>query len=174
MNKPLISVIINCYNGEKYLNEAISSVVNQSYKNIEIIFWDNQSTDSSKTIVDSFDDGRIRYFYAKNFTKLYEARDLAIKESKGDFISFLDVDDFWDHKKLDTQIKYFDNSNTGIVCSNFNILNQKTKFVALGGINEFTVKKVSLLRCVGFSGISWIKKNGLTNIRPFLNDLSTN
>ena len=66
MNKPLVSVIINCYNGETYLNEAISSAINQSYKNIEIIFWDNQSTDSSKAIVNSFDDGRIRYFYAIN------------------------------------------------------------------------------------------------------------
>lgn len=136
MNKPLVSVIINCYNGEKYLNEAISSAINQSYKNIEIIFWDNQSTDSSKAIVNSFDDGRIRYFYAKTFTKLYEARDLAIKESKGDFITFLDVDDFWDHEKLDMQIKHFDNPNTGIVCSNFNILNQKTKSYSLAHKNE--------------------------------------
>jgi thiamine-phosphate pyrophosphorylase len=62
----------------------------------------------------------------------------------------------------------------GVTKYNLLTLNQKSMFVALGGINEFTIKKVGLLRCVGYSGVSWIKKNGLTNIRPFLNDLSTN
>ena len=48
---PLVSVIINCFNGEKYLREAIDSVINQTYQNWEIIFWDNQSTDSTAEIV---------------------------------------------------------------------------------------------------------------------------
>lgn len=135
MQKPLISVIINCYNGERFLKQAIDSALNQTYKNIEIIFWDNQSSDSSRKIVHSYNDRRIKYFYAKNFTKLYEARDLAIKESAGDFITFLDVDDFWHHEKLDTQIKYFDNPKIGIVCSNFNILNQKNQSIEVAHTN---------------------------------------
>ena len=49
-DNPLVSVIINCFNGDKYLKRAIDSVVSQSYKNWEIIFWDNQSTDKSKSI----------------------------------------------------------------------------------------------------------------------------
>ena len=54
MNKPLISVIINCFNGEQFLEEAIQSVVNQTYTNWELIFWDNQSEDNSKNIYSKF------------------------------------------------------------------------------------------------------------------------
>ena len=48
--KPLISIIVNCFNGEKYLNQALQSAINQTFKNWELIFWDNQSTDNSKKI----------------------------------------------------------------------------------------------------------------------------
>ena len=57
--QPLVSVIMNCFNGEKYLREAIDSVLAQTYQNWELIFWDNQSTDSSAEIVKSYDDPRI-------------------------------------------------------------------------------------------------------------------
>ena len=66
------------------------------------------------------------------------------------------------------------NNYLGVTKFNLLTLNQKSKFIALGGINETNFKQISLLRCFGFSGISWIKKNGLRNIRPFLNNLSIN
>ena len=50
----LISIILNCYNGEKYLEEALSSIISQTYKNWELIFWDNKSTDKSRQIFNSF------------------------------------------------------------------------------------------------------------------------
>ena len=87
-SKLLISIIINCFNGEKFLRETIDSVVNQTYTNWEIIFWDNQSTDSTAEIVQSYKDNRIRYFYAPNHTPLGEARNLAMKEARGDYIGF--------------------------------------------------------------------------------------
>ena len=55
-DKPLISIIINCFNGEKYLNEALKSILNQTYKNWEIIFWDNQSRDSSEKVFKQYKD----------------------------------------------------------------------------------------------------------------------
>ena len=78
-----VSIIINCYNGENFLKQCIQSVINQTYKNWEIIFWDNLSTDNSKKILKNFKDKRIKYFKTKKFTKLYEARNLAIKKSGG-------------------------------------------------------------------------------------------
>ena len=73
--KPLVSIIINCFNGEKYLREAINSVIAQSYENWEIIFWDNKSTDKSAKIFQSYNDKRLRYFLAPFHTELlYEAR----------------------------------------------------------------------------------------------------
>ena len=61
-NKPLISIIVNCLNGEKYLDEALKSVLNQSYKNWEIIFFDNNSTDTSYLILKKNKDKKIKYF----------------------------------------------------------------------------------------------------------------
>ncbi len=78
-----VSIIMNCHNGEKYLNKSISSIINQSYKNWELIFFDNKSDDDSKKILKNFRDNRIKYFKSKKFLKLYEARNLAIKKAQG-------------------------------------------------------------------------------------------
>ncbi len=119
---PLVSVIMNCYNGEKYLREAIDSVLAQTYTNWEIIFWDNQSTDSSAEIIKSYNDLRIKYYYAPKHAVLYAARNYALEKAKGEYISFLDCDDIWYENKLENQLKLFNNENIGFVCSNFNII----------------------------------------------------
>ena len=103
MKQPLISVIINCFNGEKYLSETIKSVIGQTYENWELIFWDNQSTDNSREIFEKFDDNRLNYFYADSHTTLGQARNLAIAKSKGEWIGFLDTDDLWHKTKLEKQ-----------------------------------------------------------------------
>ena len=87
--KPLVSVIINCFNGEKYLKEAIDSVIKQTYQHWELIFWDNQSTDNSVEIFKSYADDRLKYFYAPTHTLLYEARNYATEESLGRFTALL-------------------------------------------------------------------------------------
>ena len=127
-NYPSVSVIMNCHNGEKYLKESVRSVINQSYKNWELIFWDNASTDNSKEIVKSFIDKRIKYFYSKKITNLYEARNLAIKKTSGEFISFLDTDDWWSPKRLEKQIElFFKDKNLDVVYTNFYFFYNKTK-----------------------------------------------
>ncbi len=89
----LISVVMNCYNGERFLRQAIESVIGQGWKNWELIFWDNQSTDRSAEIFRSYHDPRLKYFCARKHTFLSEARSLALKKASGDFYAFLDVDD---------------------------------------------------------------------------------
>jgi len=123
IQKPLVSIIINCFNGEKYLEEALKSVYNQSYTNWEIIFWDNQSTDKSLKILEKNNHPKIRYFYAKKFTELGEARELAFKKSKGEWISFLDCDDIWMPNKLSEQIKIINENqcNYGFIYSKCHI-----------------------------------------------------
>ena len=68
---PLVSIAMNCYNSDEYLQEAIDSVYAQSYSNWEIIFWDNASTDGSVNIVKSYD-GRIKYYLVPKITPLGE------------------------------------------------------------------------------------------------------
>ncbi len=128
MRKPLVSIIINCHNGETYLKESINSLINQTYKNWELIFWDNFSSDSSKEVLMQFSDKRIKYYYTKNFTPLYEARNLAIKKTSGEFISFLDTDDWWSPKRLEKQIElFFKDKNLDVVYTNFYFFYNKTK-----------------------------------------------
>ena len=116
---PLVSVIMNCYNGEKYLDESIQSVISQTYDNWELIFWDNRSEDRSSEIFKKYQDKRFKYFYADKHTSLYEARNLAIQKSTGEFISFLDADDLWHKQKLEKQMDYFDDNSIGVVYSNY-------------------------------------------------------
>ena len=118
-NEPLVSIIINCFNGEKYLHEALDSVITQTYKNWEIIFWDNQSIDNSAEIFKSYKDSRLKYYCAPSHTSiLYEARNYALEKVNGDFIAFLDVDDWWLPNKLEKQIPLFDDPNVGLVYGN--------------------------------------------------------
>ena len=90
MDEPLVSIIMNCYNGEEYLPYSIESVIIQNYKNWELIFWDNCSTDNSPNIIKSYSDIRIKYFKSENNTSLGIARNLAILNSKGEYIAILD------------------------------------------------------------------------------------
>ena len=104
---PLVSVVMNCFNGEKYLRFSLKSVLNQTYQNIEIIFWDNLSSDDSAKIVKNLKDKRIKYYRGDKFVNLYEARNLAIKKAKGDFITFLDTDDWWKKDKIEKQLQLY-------------------------------------------------------------------
>ncbi|HEY9070161.1 MAG TPA: glycosyltransferase family 2 protein [Candidatus Ozemobacteraceae bacterium] len=106
--QPLVSVIMNCYNSSAFLREAIDSVLAQTYRNWEIVFWDNQSTDESAAIVRSVRDPRVRYLYAPRHTRLGEARNLAVREARGEWIAFLDCDDLWTPDKLERQMALVD------------------------------------------------------------------
>lgn len=126
MQNNLVSIIMNCYNGEKYLKEAITSVINQTYENWELIFWDNCSTDKSPIILKSFKDQRIKYFKSEKFTNLGEARNLAFEKCNGEYVAFLDTDDIWYNNKLQKQIECFVN-DVGIVTCNTIFFNEKIK-----------------------------------------------
>ena len=104
----LVSIILNCFNGKKYLKDALETVVNQTYNNWELVFWDNKSTDGSKKILDLYDSEKLKYYRSNVHTSLYEARNLAVKECKGEFIAFIDADDYWEKNKLEKQIKLFE------------------------------------------------------------------
>ena len=114
---------MNCHNGEEYLVDSLKSVINQTYKNWELIFWDNCSSDKSAEIFKNFSDKRFKYFYSSEFTTLYKARNRAISKANGQYISFLDTDDIWMNNKLEFQINKFKDQNVGLVYSNCIIQN---------------------------------------------------
>jgi glycosyltransferase involved in cell wall biosynthesis len=112
---PEVSVIMNCYNGAKYLRQAIDSVFAQSFADWELIFWDNASTDESGEIAQGYDDGRMRYFRAAVNVPLGEARKLAMAQAHGKWIGFLDTDDYWYPDKLTRQIAALGSSDA-VLC----------------------------------------------------------
>jgi glycosyltransferase involved in cell wall biosynthesis len=124
LNIPKVSVIMNCYNSEKYLKEAIDSVYTQTYQNWEIIFWDNASTDSSAEIARSYDD-KLKYFRGEKTVPLYAARNYALKEARGEYIAILDCDDLWLLTKLEEQIPLLEkDEKVGLVYSDAFLFNQ--------------------------------------------------
>lgn len=126
MKEALISIIMNCFNGEKFIEESLRSIVNQKYQNWELIFLDNNSNDSSAKIFKKFKDKRFFYFKNNKTTNISIARNKAISLCNGEYLSFLDVDDYWDEKKLINQIKCFD-EKTGVVFTDFWIIKENLK-----------------------------------------------
>jgi len=124
-----ISIIVNCFNGEKYLSRCLQSIINQTVNNWELIFFDNKSNDLSKEIFKKFNDKRFKYFSSTHFMKLYEARNEAVKNISGDFIAFLDCDDWWEPFHLENANPFFLNEHLGFYYSNaFNYYEKKKKF----------------------------------------------
>lgn len=104
MNDPLISVIISVFNEEKYIAEALRSILNQSYINIEIIVVDDYSTDNSVNIIKSFNDSRIRLFQKINEKRyLSSSRNIGIRLARGEYIILQDADDLSSFDRIEKQ-----------------------------------------------------------------------
>ena len=120
-NTPIISVIIPTYNRENMIGYAIKSVLNQTFKNLEIIVVDDGSTDNTEEIIRDFKDKRVKYIkkYKKN-RGISVARNIGIKVARGKYIAPLDSDDEWLPEKLDKQIKILQDGppELGVVYSN--------------------------------------------------------
>ena len=93
--KPFFSVVIPTYNCANKIHRAIESVLSQSYSNFEVLVMDDGSTDNTEEIVSSFRDNRIVYDKDSNFGGPARPRNRGIAIAKGDWICFLDSDDFW-------------------------------------------------------------------------------
>ncbi|HUZ75361.1 MAG TPA: glycosyltransferase family 2 protein [Stellaceae bacterium] len=100
---PLVSVIMNCAYGERFLKEAIDSVFAQTHPDWEIVFVDNCSTDGSAAIATAYEStGRLRSVRTSERIPLYAARNVGVENARGEFIAFLDVDDAWKPQMLES------------------------------------------------------------------------
>ena len=129
-DSPLFSVIINCYNGEEFLQETLNSIWTQTFKDYEVIYWDNQSTDRSYQIANSQKKSNLRCIKSGKFTSLGEARNQAVEKAKGEWICFLDSDDIWKPEKLKIQSDIIaNNPDYGIIYSNFDHIDQNSNII---------------------------------------------
>jgi len=97
----LVSIVIPTYNHAKFISKALKSVIDQTYENWEAIIIDNESVDETYKLINNFNDPRIKYFKISNDGVIAKSRNLGIKEAKGDWIAFLDSDDWWTKDKLE-------------------------------------------------------------------------
>ena len=125
-----VSVIMPTYNSEKFIRQTIESVINQSYKNWEMIIVDDGSTDNTESIVRFYisKDPRIKYLsLGYNSERPAVPRNYGIKHSDGEYIAFLDSDDIWLPEKLEKQIKLFQISNeAAMVYTRFKTIKEST------------------------------------------------
>jgi glycosyltransferase involved in cell wall biosynthesis len=165
----MISILLPIYNGERFLKKTIDSVLNQTFKNYELLIGFNGTADSSISIVDSYNDDRIRVFNYGNDTGKAKTLNKLLKISNYDLIALQDDDDIWINNKLETQIKYINDYDVvgtqmlyideydNIISGNPILQTQDNmiKNLTLRGNNQIAnsstlIKKNSLIDCGGW------------------------
>lgn len=129
MNK--VSVIMPCYNSEKYISQSIESVLHQTYQNLELLICDDNSTDNSLDIIKEYEsqDSRVKVFINKYDNGAAGARNTCLDEVSGDFVSFLDSDDLWLQDKLESHIAFMIENDVSFSYSYNNVINEAGEFI---------------------------------------------
>ena len=136
---PKVSVIVPCFNRATLLPRALESIFAQTFKDYEVIVVDDGSTDDTPQVMKQYN-GRVQYIRKENGGSA-SARNRGIEEAKGEYIAFLDSDDYWTPEKLAEQVKVLDvQKNIGIVYARMPIINEKgervgTKPAGISGRN---------------------------------------
>lgn len=168
MLNPLISIITPCYNASAYLKETITSVLNQTYQNWEMLVIDDCSSDNSCDIIKYYAamDGRIRYFKTESQTGSPSLpRNIGIENSKGEYIAFLDADDLWLPTKLEHQLNYISKTQSSFVYSYCSYFRSLDKIGKKGWLPSKTVYKSFILwDCISLS-TAILRKSAIDDYR---------
>lgn len=131
MQDNLVSIITPVYNAERFIKDTVISVINQTYKDWEMILVDDCSIDNSQKIIQeiSSKDKRIRYIKLKQNSGAAVSRNRAISEAKGRYIAFLDSDDIWMNNKLETQLLFMKKNNIGFSFTNYQVMKESGELI---------------------------------------------
>lgn len=137
-----VSIALTTYNGEKYIYKQIQSILNQSFCFDELIIYDDNSSDNTVSIINSFKDERIKLYknefnvgYIKNFYQ-------AISKTSGDIIFLSDQDDIWEKNKIELMINFLEEKNANMICSNFSLIDSNDTQI----INKFEYQLNPLIK----------------------------
>jgi len=135
---PLISIITPTYNRADFLGQAIDSVLAQTYQRFELLIVDDGSTDSTRELVEAYNDERISYRYQENQGQSV-ARNLALSIARGDFVCFLDSDNAWFADKLEKSLKAFaEYPDVDVVYGDCVIINEKNEEVSRKNMRRYS------------------------------------
>ncbi len=126
-NQPLVSVIMPCYNMEKFIAYTIESVQRQTYPHWELLIVDDTSTDRTAEIVKSHQnqDDRIHFIVKPKHSGIADTRNQCLKMAKGRFLAFLDADDVWHPEKLEQQLKFMTEQKIGFSYSSYDCIDEE-------------------------------------------------
>ncbi len=119
-----VSVITPTFNDEKFIARTIESILNQTHANLELLIVDDCSTDNTIKIIKEYNDHRIRLFVNDKNSGAAFSRNKAIREATGDYIAFLDGDDFWDVTKIESQLSFMVENNYLFSCTEYYIIDE--------------------------------------------------
>lgn len=122
----LVSIIMPNYNSEKYVQETIQSVLEQTYQNWELIFVDDCSTDNSLSLVRAFEDERIKIFQNEKNSGAAISRNYALRVAQGKWMAFLDSDDVWEPEKLEKQLAFMVENEYDFTYTYYRVCNDGT------------------------------------------------
>ena len=126
-NRPLVSIIIPVYNAERYVYSTLDSVLNQTWRNLEVIVVNDGSTDRSMEVCQQFDDPRIIYVEQGNGGAA-TARNTGIRHARGEYLGFIDADDTWMPEKIARHMQQFDQDpDLGLVYSFSSLMDEAGK-----------------------------------------------
>ncbi len=130
MPTPILSIIIPTYNAEKFISQAIQSILDQTYNNFELIIINDASTDNTKSIIETFDDSRIKYFENEKNEGIVFSRNKGLKLARGEYIGMLDADDIVYPEKFKLQIDFLEkNKDFGMVGSWARFIDENGKYL---------------------------------------------
>lgn len=135
----LVSVIMPTYNRARVIERSISSVLKQTYKNLELIIVDDGSTDNTESIVNNIMDSRIHYVKSRHNLGACHARNLGINLAKGEYIAFQDSDDVWHLDKIEKQLHLIQKTKADLVTCRYNRYiegSKKSKITIPDNVNE--------------------------------------
>ena len=127
MNEDLVSIIVPVYNAEKYIQDTIKTVEDQTYKNWELILVNDCSTDKSEELIKSQIDEKIKLINLEKNSGAAIARNTGIKNARGKYIAFLDADDLWSKHKLEKQIKFMQKNNYDFTFTGYEFADENGK-----------------------------------------------
>ncbi len=126
--KDLVSIIIPVYNAEKFIDETINTVLNQTYTNWELLLVNDCSTDNSVKLIKKYlKDNRIKLINNKTNSKAAISRNNGIKKAKGRYICFLDADDLWNKEKLEKQVKFMNEKDCAFSFTGYEFADENGK-----------------------------------------------
>ncbi|MBD3795775.1 MAG: glycosyltransferase [Epsilonproteobacteria bacterium] len=128
-NKPLISIITVVFNGEKYLEQTIQSVINQNYDNVEYIIIDGGSTDKTLEIIKKYED-QIDYWVSEKDQGIYDAMNKGIRLVQGDLVGLINADDYYEQNSIESIVKAYQNEQFDVIYGDIYYLDGIQKKVA--------------------------------------------